>query len=107
MCCAGFSITFRRYIVATALALSMSIAVAAQTGPPAAVPRATARPAASDRNRITDDRITSLIRKMSLAEKIGQLQQANSVVANATGPTANHAAEEAFYDGIRQGQIGS
>jgi beta-glucosidase len=94
-------------MVAIAFTFVMSTTVAAQSGPPATVLDNAARPAASVRNRDIEDRIKSLIRKMTLSEKIGQLQQANSVVASRTGPTESHAAQEAFYDRIRQGQFGS
>jgi beta-glucosidase len=54
-----------------------------------------------------DDRIKELLVAMTLEEKIGQLQQANSVSGIATGDTRNLTEREAFEAQIRSGELGS
>jgi beta-glucosidase len=95
-----------RALIAIVLALSMSISVMAQSDT-ATLPESSLRVAPRDRNRDVDARITDLIHKMTLAEKIGQLQQANSITTDVKKGTIDSAAQEAFYESIRQGQIGS
>ncbi len=61
--------------------------------------------AAPDRTRKIDERVNALLRTMTLAEKIGQLQQVNTepnLASDLADDTVQH-----FYDRIRQGQFGS
>lgn len=54
-----------------------------------------------------DTRVTQLLAKMTLAEKIGQLQQLSTFASNATNPAEVKAAQAVFYDSIRKGNVGS
>ena len=89
------------------LVLSINLGATAQSVSPA-IPNAAAKSASIDRGREdSEDRINSLIRKMTLAEKIGQLQQANNVDVEAPGEANHRANKDSLSDRIRQGQVGS
>jgi hypothetical protein len=81
MRCAAFAIRFQFYacaLIAIEFAAPMGTGVFAQSGAPATIPDAIPRPGRPGQNRDIDNRVNALIRRMTLAEKIGQLQQANS-----------------------------
>jgi beta-glucosidase len=104
---AGLLRRWRRKFAAIALLLSMSLGAAAQSVAPAA-PSSSAKAARTDRAREkSEDRISSLVQKMTLAEKIGQLQQVNNVDAESPGESNRRATGVALIERIRQGQIGS
>ncbi len=88
-------------------AAPMSGAVHAQTGGLATISGKNTGQPETAQNEEIEGRIDGLVKKMTLAEKIGQLEQANTVFANGTGDTDHHPDVEAFYESIRQGQIGS
>src|SRR3990172_8865733 len=57
-------------------------------------------------NADIEERIDELIQELTLAEKIGQLCQANAVGGGVTGPE-HTAARDSLHELIRNGQIGS
>src|SRR4051812_43244177 len=88
---------------ALALLLSMRLGATAQSVSQE-IPRAVTKSADIDRRAIDSEaRINSLIRKMTLSEKLGQFQQVNNVdVENQA--TANHrATSDVLRERIRQG----
>src|SRR3954470_22298821 len=94
-------------LVALALLLSIGLGATAQSISQAPIQTTVTKSADIDR-RLGDSevRIKSLIQKMTLTEKIGQLQQVNNV--NVDGDTtANHQTEKALNERIRKGQVGS
>jgi beta-glucosidase len=92
-------------LIAIVLAFSLNVQVVAQSGVSEAVPvRATK---AIERDRGIDTKASELIRKMTLEEKIGQLQQVSSLAAVDGDGDAERAAQKALDDSIRRGQIGS
>jgi beta-glucosidase len=60
-----------------------------------------------DANRALDERVEALLREMTLAEKIGQLQQLNGIGGAPTGNADHLVAASELYERIRRGQIGS
>lgn len=64
-------------------------------------------PAELNRNRDIEARANVLIKKMTLAEKIGQLQQANSVFGNDTVAASDPTVRASLEKLIRGGQVGS
>jgi beta-glucosidase len=95
-----------RSLTAIVVLSSINSGLMAQSGTAAlsdSIPKAAVR----DRNRDIDTQVARLIHKMTLAEKIGQLQQASSIAANVSSSTDANAAQDAFYDSIRSGQLGS
>jgi beta-glucosidase len=93
-------------LVVMGLVLSLNIGVRAQSASPAS-PKAIAKPAPLDRSTDWDERIKALIRKMTLAEKIGQLQQSNNADTEAAADSNRHSAPKSLIDRIRQGEVGS
>src|SRR5690242_17820080 len=72
-----------------------------------ATPSVTAKSSAAVHDRNDDDRINQLIRKMTLAEKIGQLQQSNTVDLEPPAKTGQQPSQENLVASIRQGEVGS
>ena len=93
-------------LVATGLILSINIGVRAQPATQAS-PKAIAKPAPPDQNTKREDRISELIRKMTLTEKIGQMQQSNNTDTNAPANAGPHQAQESLIARIRRGEVGS
>src|SRR4029079_15209600 len=52
-----------------------------------------------------DQRVTALIQQMTLAEKIGQLSQANSSSGEVTGTAENDPARDSLSERIRRGEV--
>jgi hypothetical protein len=95
-----FAIRFQFYLVtlvAIALVSSISVGVVAQSGLPVR-PDGIATGAAPHRSREIDARVSGLIRRMTLAEKIGQLQQVRSIAADVENGTDNRAAQVALQN---------
>jgi beta-glucosidase len=106
---AFFFETFRRYcttIVALGLVLLIHADSRAQSFAPAG-PTATTKPAPLNHSQDREDRINALIRRMTLIEKIGQMQQANNVDTEVAVNTEGHAPQDSLEARIRQGHIGS
>jgi beta-glucosidase len=59
------------------------------------------------RSTQTEKRIHALVQEMTLAEKIGQLRQANHVGGDITGTADQLAAKDELHQLIRRGQMGS
>src|SRR4051812_16508749 len=92
--------------VAIGLVLSMTVGLKAQSATPTS-PISVTKTAPRDHGDDGEDRISALIRKMTLAEKIGQMQQSNNVDIEAPGNTDRHTAQDSLPDRIREGRIGS
>jgi beta-glucosidase len=90
-----------------ATATDLKLPVLAQSGKPESVADATGTTAELNRNRDIEARASALIKKMTLAEKIGQLQQATTIFGHDSGAATNRAIQAAFEKRIRDGQIGS
>src|SRR5260370_21454275 len=86
--------------VAIGLILSINVGVKAQSATPTS-PNAVAKTAPRDHSNDREDRISALIRKMTLAEKIGQLEQSNNVDIEGPGNTV-HAAQDSLSALIRE-----
>jgi beta-glucosidase len=94
-------------LVAIALVLCTKLSVTAQSVS-SAIPDAPSKSAGIDaRGEDSNERINSLIRKMTLAEKIGQLQQVNNVDVEGQPPANHRATEEDLSERIRKGRVGS
>lgn len=95
-------------MLALTLLLSIRLGATAQSISEAKIPRAITKSADIDR-RLKDSevRINSLIRKMTLTEKIGQLQQVNNATVESEAPANHQATVDSLSERIRQGQIGS
>src|SRR5258708_35344166 len=91
--------------VAIGLLLLNNVGVKAQTATPTS-PDAVAKTVPRNHSDDSEDRISALIRKMTLAEKIGQMEQSNNVDIEGPGNTV-HAAQDSLGDRIREGRIGS
>jgi len=88
--------------VAPIAALVLAVALAVPAAAPAAPPSGTAylvRPA-------TEKKIDALLGQMTLEEKIGQLNQYSNPL-DLTGPAAGPGQQQAAYDQIRTGLVGS
>src|SRR4051812_40487051 len=94
-------------MIALVFVFPMSASVLAQSAVTATKHDAAAKPVWLDRNRDIEERVSTLVRKMTLAEKIGQLQQLSSPVGDVTGTSNKQADIASFYDRIRNGQVGS
>src|ERR1700755_3146243 len=86
-------------LVVMGLVLSLNIGARAQSASPAS-PNAIAKPAPLDRSTDWDERIKALIRKMTLTEKIGQLQQSNNADTEAAADSNRHSAPKSLIDRI-------
>lgn len=64
------------------------------------------RPWLADQTDI-ESRVDALLAEMTLEEKIGQLRQTNGIGGAATGDAKHLEAEEALYQLVRDGQMGS
>lgn len=60
-----------------------------------------------DSNRTVSERVDAILGEMTLAEKIGQLQQLNGIGGAPTGNADHLVAASELYERIRRGQIGS
>lgn len=60
-----------------------------------------------DTSTAADERVEAVLREMTLAEKIGQLQQLNGIGGEPTGNADQLVASNALYERIRSGQLGS
>lgn len=60
-----------------------------------------------DASRESDERAESLLQAMTLAEKIGQMQQMNGIAGELIGNADERVSGNALYEQIRQGQLGS
>ena len=98
--------SYLQSLTALLLVSFMSIGAFAQSEP-ATLPKEVTKAAQRGNGRDADARVTRLIGKMTLAEKIGQLQQTCNVDDSSANDTGTHAAQKALYESIRQGQVGS
>jgi beta-glucosidase len=93
--------------VAIGLVLSINVGVEAQSATPASPNVVAKKTAPRDHSDDREDRISALIRKMTLDEKIGQMQQSNNVDIEVPGKADRPAPHDSLSDRIRQGRIGS
>jgi beta-glucosidase len=95
-----------RAVVCVALLFCTSTEINGQASPAAAGVESSERVPADDRIAI-DERVGSLLQEMTIAEKIGQLQQMNGIGGAVTGDAQRLADERTLHEFIRKGQVGS
>ena len=96
-----------RVIVAVSLGLAVSVEVMGQSDSTATVIGGAGKRSETKGDIEIDNRARALVRKMTLAEKIGQMQQANTVDGDVTGTAKSLADRNSLEKLIRQGQLGS
>jgi beta-glucosidase len=96
-----------RVMVAVSLGLAVSVEVMGQSDSTATVIGGAERRSETKRDIEIENRVRALVRKMTLAEKIGQMQQANTVDGDVTGTAESLADRNSLDRLIRQGQLGS
>jgi beta-glucosidase len=104
----SLTFTIRSLKVFTALGLLLCPPSVAKAQTAAlATPSTERQSRAADRNTDSDERINQLIRKMTLAEKIGQLQQSSNVDPELPGKSGAQAGRDSLVVRIRRGEVGS
>ncbi len=94
-------------IVGFALLALLAAAASAQSDSASSVADTPRRPAWLAAEERLEERVEALVAAMTLPEKLGQMQQANSFGRDATGTVRNVEERDSLYDRIRQGQLGS
>jgi beta-glucosidase len=102
---AGSSACYRRGFIIFLVA-GFGVGAMAQSTAKPPISKVTNRPWL-DPQRKLDVRVESLLREMTLAEKVGQLTQLNGIGSAPTGGADNMVADSVLYERIRQGQLGS
>src|SRR5262245_27678392 len=100
-------IASRRLGASTAFGLLLWMhAVADAQSATLATPSVITKSTTADHDHNADDRINQLIQKMTLAEKIGQLQQSNNADPEQPGKTGQQPSQENLIARIRRGEVG-
>src|SRR4051812_2641565 len=95
----------------TLVALGFAIGISAETYAQVTSPSTSTVPAQqrswTKPDISIDQRVSTLIKEMTLEEKIGQLSQANATAGEVTGTNENAAARGPLSERARRGQLGS
>jgi beta-glucosidase len=98
---------FRWAIVACSLVATLGMTASAEPSLNSTTESATVQRPWLDRRSSIDARASTLLREMTLAEKIGQLWQTNGIGSEPTGNADSLVESSSLYELIRQGELGS